>query len=314
MPRETSRDIDAAAARWAARIEGGAMSEEDDRVLDEWLAQDSRRIGALSKAQAVVALSYRARALDAALDPELRRSPHVNRRAMLAAGVGGLAAVGLGYGVLRTRQAPQVVETALGETRIVSLSDGSVMTLNTLTRVSLRMTEALRDVRLLAGEAIFDIVGDSARPFIISAKEAQVEAWQASLVVKALTSAPVEVLVRAGQAIAGAGQSRILLEANTRSTFRGGDAIEATVLRPVEIEDSLVWREGRVKFEDISLGQAAAEFRRYSDIEMVVPASVANLRINGLFVANDPVSFAKAAAATLEIGVTIQGGTILFAA
>ncbi|MOA46486.1 hypothetical protein D3C78_1690080 [compost metagenome] len=57
--------------------------------------------------------------------------------------------------------------------------------------------------------------------------------------------------------------------------------------------------------------RAAREFARYNPTR-IVPAdpAVAALRITGLFVANDPVSFARAAAGSLDLDVAVNAEEI----
>ena len=52
MSRETAREIDAAAAAWAARVDRG-LSPPESEALDAWLAVDTRRAGAYARARAV---------------------------------------------------------------------------------------------------------------------------------------------------------------------------------------------------------------------------------------------------------------------
>ena len=56
MTRESSRDVDARAAAWAARLDAGPLSAEAAAALAAWTAGDPRRAGALARAQAVLAL------------------------------------------------------------------------------------------------------------------------------------------------------------------------------------------------------------------------------------------------------------------
>ncbi len=42
--RETNAEIDAVAAEWAVRLDGGCLDVAEQAELDAWLAQDSRRL------------------------------------------------------------------------------------------------------------------------------------------------------------------------------------------------------------------------------------------------------------------------------
>lgn len=53
--RETSTDIDEAAATWATRLDGGPLTPDETQILETWLAGDPRRRGALARALAILA-------------------------------------------------------------------------------------------------------------------------------------------------------------------------------------------------------------------------------------------------------------------
>ncbi|WP_293905156.1 hypothetical protein [Phenylobacterium sp.] len=53
--RESSEDIDHAAADWAARIDGAPLSADEALALEAWALADPRRRGALARAMAVLA-------------------------------------------------------------------------------------------------------------------------------------------------------------------------------------------------------------------------------------------------------------------
>ena len=54
MTRETSRQIDEAAAAWAARMDRGHLAADERAALDAWTAADPRRLGALTRALALL--------------------------------------------------------------------------------------------------------------------------------------------------------------------------------------------------------------------------------------------------------------------
>ena len=69
-----------------------------------------------------------------------------------------------------------------------------------------------------------------------------------------------------------------------------------------------MWLEeaGRFAFDNETLAQAARAFSRYSDIRILVSADVENQTVTGLYVTNDPVGFAKAAALSLGLRAEIE--------
>ena len=312
---ETAKEIDVAAADWAARLDRGVLSPEDEARLDAWLAADPRRAGAFAKARAVALYSERARALGSHFDPQAfsgkafsSRSPAFSpaRRRLLwgTAAAAGIGAVLTGYSLAA---AGEVYTTRRGEMRVIPLADGSVVNLNTDSRIKVHYSAARRTIHLDRGEALFDVARDAARPFVVQAGDTEVKAVGTSFSVQRLADAPVQVLVREGVVEVDRGQGQgggaVRLNANMRAVapiatgFAAPAPIRATIVAPVEVERAVAWREGRIAFEGETLSEAVKDFQRYSDTRIVIDdPSIAREEVTGLFEANDPVGFAQAVA------------------
>lgn len=323
MVRQSSREIDVEAAQWAARADRGPLPARDQQALDDWLAADVRRVGAYAKARGVALFSQRAQALGPGFDPDAfaaaeqrPQAAPVRRRWLLT---GGLALAASLAGIVAVRLlwpgAGDVYETRRGEVRVVSLADGSVVTLNTDSRIAVDYQPGRRLIRLARGEALFDVAKDKTRPFFVDAGDARVRAVGTSFTVSRLTDSPVQVLVREGvvEVDARRDAAPVRLHANMRAVARrDGDApIVAQPVPVAEVGRELVWREGRLAFQGETLQQAADRFARYSDIRIVIddPAAAAE-PISGLYQANDPVGFSRAVASSLGLRAEVGAGEV----
>jgi transmembrane sensor len=74
--------------------------------------------------------------------------------------------------------------TGIGEQRTVRLDDGSMLTLNTRSRASVRYSRAERTIELREGEALFKVAKDSSRPFLVLGGHAVVRAVGTEFVVR----------------------------------------------------------------------------------------------------------------------------------
>ncbi len=82
-------------------------------------------------------------------------------------------------------------------------------------------------------------------------------------------------------------------------------------IAPEAVNRELAWRDGRIAFEAESLAAAAVSFARYSSTRIVIDdPEIARREITGLFTANDPVSFANAAATSLGLKAQIRAGEV----
>ena len=316
--RESSEDIDNAAADWAARLDGAPLSEAENLALEAWAAADPRRRGALARALAVLAHFDRAKALGPQFDPRAhappKAAPRVGRRTLLA---GGALAAGLGAaaliapGILRARS----YATGKGEIRSVLLQDGTVIWLNTDSRLRVDYSRSRRAVSLLAGEALFDVAKDSARPFLVRAEALAVRAVGTSFSVSRLAGEPIEVIVREGTvdvAHAGGDQAApVRLPGGTRALATSSGPLQVSVLDAQAVARSLSWTTGMLDFNGATLAEAAARFARYSDDRIVIDdPAVAQRTVTGRFAATKPAAFAQAVALSMNLQARPDGRSV----
>lgn len=309
--RQSANDIEADAARWVMRLDrDGRSAVEAD--LQTWLAEDTRRAGALLQAEAAWSTLDRARLVDRPQRrPSLRpwRSPP--RRMFL----GGLAATAaaLVAGVLLVNQPDQYV-TAVGEVRRLPLDDGSAASLNTASRLEVDFGDRLRRVRLDRGEAWFQVARDPSRPFRVDVGRVRVQAIGTAFSVRRVNDG-VEVRVTEGVVkvwVDGSSGRTVELPAGAVSFVSDrGDSASAPVIAPSEIDRELAWRTGRIDLSGETLAEAVAEFNRYNARALVLEDSgLAGERLYGVFRLDDPESFAASVALSLEASVTSDPATI----
>ncbi len=323
--RATSREIDDLAAAWAARIDSGTITKDEEGQLNTWLAADTRHLGAYAKARAITLHTERARALGPNFDPDkflkeqvapaepaiLTEQQSSRRRVLWMGGIAASAsAVALMGGAAWRIFLPRTYATQVGETRVVPLEDGSIVTLNTNSEVAVNFTKDRRDIKLIKGEALFDVAKNKQRPFIVDADGTSVRAVGTSFTVQLLPNQPVQVLVREGVVeVKRPDQPTavpVRLPADTKAIAPKDAPIATQRIATAEVTRALSWRVGRLAFEGETLAQAAATFARYSDTQIVIDdPAIANETITGLYVSNDPVGFSKAVALSLDLHTDI---------
>ncbi|TAJ70733.1 MAG: DUF4974 domain-containing protein [Phenylobacterium sp.] len=313
MARETADDIDEAAAGWAARADRG-LTPTETVELEAWLRGDIRRSGAYAR----MTWALMSTEPSAAAAGDARAPPRITRRRWMAGG-GAIAASLAGVGVYLGSSRPAAYSTRKGEKKVVSLEDGSVMTLNTATRLEVRFTNDRRLIRLVDGEALFDVAKDRARPFIVSARNAEVRAVGTSFTVSNVDSAPVEVLVREGivdvRRANAPEQAPTRVTANSRAILaRDTGAVAVAHVEEAQLGTDLAWKDGKIVFQGETLAAAAARFSRYSDIGIVIDdPDLGAEKVAGVFNANDPVGFAKSMALSLNATAEIRADVVRLA-
>lgn len=301
-----SADLDRIAADWVAREDRRALTAAEAAERDAWLAADDRRQGAYVRAHAAWAMMERGRAM--ASDPApVRRWPMVTRRELIAASAVG--AIALTGALAVSRIGVTTYRTDRGEIRQVPLGDGSSAAINTASRIEVAMDEDQRLVRLTSGEAWFD-VSRGRTPFVVEARDVRLRAADGAFAVRRLADG-AEVVVAKGtvECWTTADPSRVLrLPAGTKLLIANALPTAPQALAPANVERLLAWRQGMVGLDGETLAEAAAEFNRYNDRQIVIAdAALGQERLVGFFRANDPEGFVRAAAETLGAEIVADG-------
>lgn len=328
MTRATqSKELAAAeAVEWFLRQQDASLPTNDRRAYAEWLLQSPLHIEeylAVSMAWAVTGATdgrakYSRGALLAAASAELAadnvvpldrlasreyprlRAPAAERHAWARAVV---AVVLIGVGLVSAwllTSAPEYT-TGHGEQRSVLLADGSVITLNTDSRVRVRFETRERAIELLRGEARFRVAKDAGRPFVVTADGTQVRALgtvfnvrvddnrtQISVVeghvaVTVVDDADVGTVssTSGGSRAAASEQLReVELHTGERATV-GAGSVRVGMGQPIEVVNA--WTERKLVFRDETLASVIAEFNRYRMHPLVLDdPELGSLKISGV--------------------------------
>lgn len=311
-PVETSEEIEIAASHWA--IKDRPLSADDEAALRAWLAGDARRRGALLRAQATWATLSRAKALGVQATraaANSNRRPDTTRRGLLTASVaaGGFMLAGA-VGLVVTHKQEAVTET--GEIRRLPMSDGSIATINTDSKIKIAMTDRRREVDLVQGEVWFKVAKNKERPFVVMAGLARVQAVGTAFSVRRLGDG-AEVLVTEGTVKVwadGAAQPPVYLNAGDR-TIVGQKSEVKVEYAPQAVDSTLAWRSGQIDLSGQSLSAAAAEFNRYNTKKIIIEdPELGNERLLGRMSTDDPEGFSKAVALAFGTEVTQEDNKI----
>lgn len=314
--------IDAQAARWAARALYGEMPAE----FDAWLAADRRHRGAYLRARASLYAIEDAVVPPAAIAdpapvragnddeaparPRWRIARHVLVGGALAAAL--VALVGVGLPMLGSlRPAPAASD------RRLTLADGSVATLGDDARIAFAMRDGVRTVALLRGEALFHVAKDRAHPFVVRSGEIYAQATGTVYSVRRIGRTGGAVRVSEGSVLVWARDERdqaVLLHAGDALTLepgirQPGPPALAKPAPPPSPPPALA----QIALDNVTIEVAARRFNRINRAQIrITDPAVGQIRIVGLFRANDPEQFARAAAAVAgaEVELSEDGSVI----
>jgi transmembrane sensor len=298
-------------------MERNDSSARDEAELARWLGADSRRRGAYARASAAMHLVDRATDTDdpptILIDPvAATRLPSLQRRWLIG---GGLAAVTTGaltlaFGPRHTNE--EHLSSAFGEIKRVPLEDGSVVVLNTATRITARFEPNKRLIDLDEGEGWFQVAEDTARPFLVNTGFALVRAVGTAFSLRKRSSG-LDILVTEGVVeLSGMARdlAKVLIRAGNKASVSDQGVLRINDVSADDLSRHLAWQMGRISVNGETLQAAAAEFNRYNRVKISVDPALASATVVGVFDCNDPVAFARSAAITFGADVIEDAQTI----
>jgi transmembrane sensor len=326
MRAQAHDTIEAAAAQWLARHDSGRWTSEDERALQDWLNENTahrvawlRLRAAWQRADPMQALALEPQDSPPADDaparlPQLQPRPRSAWRWAAAAAL-MLSAGWLWFG-LRAPTGEERYSTPVGGLEAITLADGSRVTLNTRTRARALINEQERKVWLDEGEAFFEVQPDPARPFVVAAGGDRITVLGTKFNVRregGRTQVVVlEGRVRLDRADAAGSEAKaaptVITHNDAAVTQSGGVLVMAKT--PEQVQQDLSWRQGRLVFDHLTLGEIAAEFNRYNRKQIVVEGDAAELRLGGSFDAHNVEGFARLMHEGFGLKVDIGGERI----
>ena len=307
--------VESEAALWLERHHFGQWSDADQSAFDEWLSRSSANLLAYWRLDAAWQRAGRLVVLDAASKSVPQSSPKKSRwlfaAAVLVCAV--LGTVVFGESVF----APPSVgtyTTAIGERKILTLSDGSKIELNTNSVLRLSANDQ-RKAWLDKGEAYFRIVHNAASPFEVVAAGHRVTDLGTAFTVRSEKDW-IEVSLLEGRARLSSADANVQEHS---TVLIPGDVLVATptslsVSKQSERiqKEALGWRRGVLVFDHATLADAVAELNRYNRIKLIVADKTAAERtIGATFPVHDVELFARVTEQVLGLRAKHQDGNIV---
>lgn len=351
------------AAEWFIRLRDDRLSERYRERNVRWLKESPAHIAELLRIQQVYKVLRAAklesqppgpsgeseprsnvielmpRALPAPPSITNERSSHSRGRFntwKVAASVACLAvSLLLGF-IVKVAWLDRTLETELGEWRIVTLTDGSTVRMGPGSRLRLSFGDDHRSVRLLRGEAMFDVAKDSSRPFFVKAEMVGVLAVGTEFRVSRRGGEDVVAVTEGTVALYRDGRNEVhrsevsgsaaqpvlkLAEASGAVALTAGEQVSVSKknqARPVakqkvNVDYEQAWADGWLTYEDRTVAEVASEFNRRNRVKIeIADAAIAERRL-ALFrgSATDPESFVAALAVYADVVIVRDDPKVL---
>lgn len=312
MTVESPDPVTAQAIAWHVRLRHGG--DDDWAQFLAWLEQDPAHAAAYERIEAadqavepiLPAIHFRESANDDANDegaPVAGGTIHRRWRWPLA---GGLIAASLVAALLLGPQLASgryEVTTAPGEHRVIALDAGTRLELNGSTRITLDRANP-RFVALHAGEELFHVRHDAARPFTLDMDGREVvDLGTVFDVVRDVGG--VRLAVAEGKvAYRPAGQSVTLGAGQALSDAQGEGTIRVTPAAPGSVGG---WRSGHLVYAGAPLSQVAGDLARTLGLRVTVAPGLADRLVSGTIALNGKgPEEARRIGAVLDVAVVTE--------
>lgn len=280
---------------WMVRLSSGRATPSDRLAFLNWRKRSPLHEAAAVEAETLLrgvdetrqADRMRRGAEPLRFRPAARRFGRRTLFAGATAAAASVAAVTVGLNVMGPLSGLYADHTtAVGERKRVVLEDGSVVTLNTATALSVDYSGQERRIALYDGEALFEVAKDPNRPFIVTAGSGQARAVGTAFVVRR-NDACEHVVVTEGTVEVTIGKAApVRLEAGQWLGF--GESGRRQV-RTVDVDALTAWQRGKLIFNRRSLQSVVDELQRYRRGRIVIANDqLKTLQITGVFDLDEP--------------------------
>lgn len=294
------------ALEWVRRTTDPTFDDWD--AHSAWLEADPRHLDAFDRA--VLLLDDMTATLEGAA-PNDSKPASVNdnhgeavagapsgRWGRWSVGLGTAAAAviaGIGLPLLQQGGAgAQMIATGPGQSRSVTLGDGTRIALNGDTAVHLDRTDP-RIATVMKGEAFFSVVHNTAHPFTVRAGDATFQDVGTSFDV-IRTATTTQVAVREGAIVYDPTGAAVRLD--------GGQAVRIAdsraVVEPIDAVSVGGWRSGRLTYHKTPLAIVAADIARKTGQSVTVEEGIASRPFSGVIMidADQALMFRRLATVT----------------
>jgi len=288
----SDEEIAAQAAAWVVRLRADDVDVAEWDAAALWLNADPAHRRAFDEAEGLwsatdqLATVRQTPVVDLALHRERRRG--FGRRWLVAAPAMAAAVAAAFLLAPLLQSTPTVVyRTGPGETRTVSLDDGSTLQINGGSTLSVKMERARRLVHMDQAEAVFDVAHDTARPFLIDVGESQVRVVGTAFNIRRSAGETEVSVLRGVVEVSDLDAPSRKLRLTVGQAVRRADADDRMAVESVDVRTAATWTEGRRAYDNRPLSEIAADLSRAFSTPVTVAPEVANLRFSGVLLLDD---------------------------
>jgi transmembrane sensor len=311
-----SNKLKVQAAYWFSVMERG-FSYQEKHDFSSWLNQETTHRNAFENLSRATKHSAVLNEFSGLFPTETVNHPKKIKKAFLTTAVSIFLFIIITLVIVLTAFSPisstpsnqnKIYATNIGEQASYTLQDGSVLHLNTNTKIRINYSETQRKLTLLQGEANFDVATDSKRPFTVVTGDASFTALGTIFNIQKNNNplADIELVVEEGKVLLSKTHdvegslnkelSHTELEYLPGTIIYSGEMAVIEKNRPLNVltisqekqDKNLAWQQGMLIFNGEPLEEVLEEITRYSENNFVIlDPKLTQIKISGLFKSND---------------------------
>lgn len=291
------------AAAWAVRTGDPAFEDWEDFTL--WLEGDAAHADAYALVTARVADAVDALP-PAPVEPQYiahndDEPSGLTRRRWFGGAIAAVLTLTVGIGLWQQGSGPYEVETAPGETQIIKLADGGSITVSGGSRIVLDRKNNPTFATLEDGQALFTIRHDDDTPFRVAVGENELVDIGTVFDVR-FSEGLTSVAVSEGAVMFNPRTQNVRVDPGYRlSSEKGSNAYSMSALPLEQVGE---WSQGRLTFQDATLGSVASDLSRATGVPFQVAAGASRRRVSGSLL-TEPVRADPASVGAL-LGVAVR--------
>lgn len=279
MTKQDLSFIKQQANHWLVKLETGTMEPDDEDRFIEWLEKDTRHGEAFYEAEKTWTMIHEVPKSSFGYHEQKLESPISPKKTWWTLGSLAATFILVISGLVFSRDIYFSITsdhyTSTGVIDEIKLEDGSTLTLNTDSAVTIQFTSDKRMIRLLEGELYVSVAPDRIRPFQVEAGNMKVTALGTAFTVnieearkpfvvvtehkvkvESSTSPDINMTIEEGQ------KARLLEERN-----------RLTVKDEVNTFSETAWTQGRYVFVNETIEKVVQELNRYYDGKIIIRGS-----------------------------------------
>lgn len=288
---ETKEAVRDQAVAWLVRVQSDTATAEDWSALADWLEGSEARLAAFEEAELIVAdLDLRKAEIAEGLAPLApnvvsfpKRALAPARRAWIGGAIAASLAVLVGGPALWTAAQGQSItyQTRPGETRRIALADGTRITLDGGSKLSVRLGWSKRQVEMGLAQASFDVAKDPSRPFLIGVGDQRVRVVGTEFNIRH-DDKSVRVTVRRGVVEVAQRDGQKPVRLTVGQELRHDQGGVRSEVRRVEPDGAFAWAQGQLVADNETLGDIVADLNRRFSTPIRIAPEAARRRFSGV--------------------------------